>query len=131
MIQKNIMPSKLIADGNRHLHVAKLNSNEYQFSHYDDPKFPIYVDYAQREAQMAVIAQGFSLKGSLFINGHRNIKRKGKPDEWSYIAWFQKDAKGLVNLQCSVGFSQIGEQLDISISIPKSQMKRWKIERNK
>jgi len=88
--------------------------------------FPDYVDYAQDKLQNRLKNLCFPIIDTLYINGHRNIQRKGTPKEWFYIIRFHKDKKGNVSLKCSAGFTQIGDQFDISIPISKSQIKKKK-----
>lgn len=84
--------------------------------------FPDYSEYAISKLHDHLIELGFPVKQILHINEHRNIQQEGKHDEWSYLAWYQRDKEGNTSLICSAGFTQIGEQSDITIPIPKSEI---------
>ncbi|HRN78578.1 MAG TPA: hypothetical protein PLU71_05015 [Candidatus Dependentiae bacterium] len=66
----------------------------------------------------------YTIESPLSINRSRNIQQKGKPHEWSYIAWYQKDNDGNTYLKCSAGFMQIGEEDIISILVPEIKKKK-------
>ena len=95
-------------------------------------KYPEYFVFEQSKKERDLIAElentksefhkelskfGYNITEELFINGTRNIQQKGKPTEWSYCTWYQKEKNGKTFLRCSVGFTQTGKQHDISIPV--------------
>ncbi len=96
----------------------------HKFRNFSDCEFPDYCDYAQKQLQERLVEKGFPVMDTLYINGHRNIQKKGISDEFFYIAGFHKDKDGRISLKCSAGFTHVGDQFKIEIPIPESEIKK-------
>ena len=75
------------------------------------------LENAKNEIQDRAIKLAFPIKAPLIVDGTRHIQNKGLHNELSYIASFHKDENGNTFLHCSIGFTEIGKQWDISIPI--------------
>ena len=82
------------------------------------------LENAQSKLHDQIIELAFPIKAPLIVNGVRNIQNKGLHNELSYIASFHKNENGNTVLHCSIGFTEIGKQWDISIPIQKIEIKK-------
>jgi hypothetical protein len=82
------------------------------------------IENTQYKLKEELLKLGFPVTDPLHLNCNRNIQQEGKTNEWSYIAWYQKDESRNTCLKCSAGFTQIGKQHDISIPIQEIKRKK-------